>query len=239
MTAPVLDPTYDPLRDYDLAVVAKLGAAEVSAPKPYYAVTVAGVQGEVRVGVGLPEDWYLDFNLPAINIRRGAMLPAPSRALPNFRARERSTNPATPNTWNIQAVPSQPVNLLYEVELAATSQTHMNHLFTYLMATLPASGWGTYLSVEGAAVNYQGTGAKDKTDYYANDGRKFVHVFYYTVEGWFTPSLACEKVPEILAVDISLETHASRADLASDPPVSAAEAHEVVHILTNAEVPEE
>jgi len=235
MTAP-LDPTYDPLREYDTAVVQKLGAQVVTpaGARPYYAVAVPGISGAVHVNVGLPEDWYKNFSLPAVNVRRGAILPAPSRLLPNFRARERSTNPETPNTWNVQAVPPQPVNILYEVELAATSEAHMNRLTTYLMAAVPASHWGTFLTVFGTFTNYHGTGMRDKTDYATKDGRQFLYCFDYTVEGWFVPSLACEKVPEILSTDIALETHRSRDDLRGQTPVEETEAVEVIHIHTNA-----
>lgn len=230
------DPTYDPLREYDQAVVDKMGAQVVhpAGGKPYFVASVPGIAGEVKVNVGLPEDWYLKHQLPALNITRRAVLPAPARMLPNFRARERSSNPETPNTWNIQKDPPQAVNILYEVELVSTSEAHMNRLVQWLLGVMPTSHFGTFLTVFGTFTNYQSTGMKDKTNYRSTDGRKFVYEFDYTVEGWMVPSLACEKVPEILTVDIALETHTSRVDLHQEPPVSEAEAVEVSHILTTA-----
>lgn len=228
---------YDPLREYDLAVVNKLKAVVNSTPKPHYEAPVLGIAAPVNVYVGLPEDWFTKFDLPGINVLRKMVTPAPSRRMPNFRGIELSTNPATPNTFNIQKDLPQPVNILYDVELVAASQAHMNALVMHLLKNVPSAGFGTFLTVDGETMNYESAGMRDETNLRSRDGRQLVQCFTYRVEGWFIPSLECEKVPQILSVDIALETHRSR-NLHVTPPVAGAEADEVVHIIQGEE-PEE
>jgi hypothetical protein len=190
------------LRDYDLAMVTKLGGVLTSGE---YLAEVAGIDDTVPVLVAIPEEWTGKAQLPAINVTRMALIPDPSRFLPGFTGMELSTNPATPDTWNIQSTPSQPINLMYGVTLAAKKQLEMNALVEHCLLKLPLQGYGSVLSVFGSFIPFRSGGFKDKTDYKKSQDRVFVYQFTYVVEAWITPSLECEKVPQILSSDVTAE----------------------------------
>lgn len=234
MTAPT--PPFDPVRPYDEALVAKLGAVTRPGENGLWA-TVAGLDAPVPVLFNGAEEWYKTFALPALGVKRHAIVAAPARRLPGFVGRELSTNPETPNTWNVQAAPPEPTNFVYSVVLAAASQAHLNRLIAHALWKLPAGGYGTVLLVDGKSIPFRQTGMRDKTQSHGTDGRLFIYAFDYTVEGWLVPSLECEKVPQILTVDIDLETHKPQARLHQNPPVPASAADEVSHI--HIEAPEE
>jgi hypothetical protein len=193
------------LRNYDLALVEKLGAV-LSDDGKKYTLAVAGLPTPVELGMGLPEDWWEKFTLPGVNVARLDMLPDPSRAQPAFRAIELSSNPATPDTYNVQKDQAQPVNLLYKVELATKTLGAMNALVEHSLLKLPLHGYGTYLSVWGATIPFRSQGIKDRTNYATREGRVIRYEYTYVIEGWFIPSLECEKVPAIGGVEFILET---------------------------------
>lgn len=192
------------LRSYDQAFIERIGA-EVEGGE--YKVRVKNLLGQetglvVPVKFALPEEWWGKYELPGIHVRRMALLPDPSRRLPGFRGKERSES--TPNTWNIQKYPSVPINILYEVELATEKQTHMNALVEHMLVALPPEGYGSFLTVFGTVIPFRQTAFKDRTKYETKEGRKFLYNYTYTVEAWLS-SLECEKVPEVIGIDVTVE----------------------------------
>ena len=188
------------LRDYDEAMVFQFGVTAVTpaGQELHYVTPVPGITAPVPVLSGLTEQWFLGRTLPAINVRRLDMVPNLTRRLPGFKAVEFSTNPATPNTWNVQASSSEPMDFLYQVELATTSQRDLNALLEYVLTKFPPSGYQSALTLYGRQIPFRQTGFHDLTLVTDNkDGRLLRVVFTYTVEGWFV-SLACEKVPTVL-----------------------------------------
>ena len=187
------------MRDYDEALVlTKLGATVKAGSQPVkLEVAVTGLANPVYIGMGLPEDWYLALKYPGINVTRMAPRPAMYRMLPGFKGSEVSTNPATPNTLNIQKVPSQPVDIYYVIELAAESLKSMNAMTEWLALKLPMLGYGSFLSVYGHNIPYRSLSWQDLTNYETKEGRLYRTVATYVVEGWLI-SLECDKIGQIL-----------------------------------------
>lgn len=185
----------------DTAFVTKLKAYVVTGEG--YKVDVANL-GTVPVQFDLVEEWWTDYTLPSINVRRVDLVPDPSRFLPGFVAYELSDNPDTPNTYNRQSVPSQPVTVLYTVELAADSQSAMNALLVHNMLALPAQGYGTTINAFGHSMPFRASSIRNKTSKKAKEGRKFIWEYTYAVEAWVF-STACVKVPQILQVDLTIQ----------------------------------
>lgn len=211
------------LRDYDLALVTKLGATLGTTPPalPGYTVAVDGMAAPVKLGFDLPEDWWEGFDLPGIAILRTGIVPTLERRLPGFVGQELSTNPSFPNTYNVQAQPSQPVELQYQIQLAAESVTHMNAMLTHVLFALPTSGYGTSLSLYGSVVPFRSMGFRNVTQTDTKGGRFLRWVLSYAVEGWLAP-LDCIRVPQILDGLIALEQHPTGASFTppvADPPL--------------------
>lgn len=207
------------IRKYDESFVAKLGGVRV--PGRGYFVEVSGIENDagalvpVPVLFDLPEEWWNQRDqygfvidgermIVGVNVKRMDIVPDPSRFLPNFKGRELSTNPDFPNTWNVQKVQSKPVSIMYEVEMVAESQYHMNMLLQHMMQALPAQGFGTVLTVNDRLMPFRAQSVHSETKDETNGPRKFVHRYTYIVEGWVV-SLECEKIKQILSIDITFE----------------------------------
>lgn len=174
-------------RDYDLALMAKLGAT-VTTPAlpalPYYAAAVPGITALVRIEGSLPEEWYVNYTLPGIAIVRIAEMGDPSRALPGFLPTVVSADPAHPDTIETATSRPQAINLLYQIHVAAESQVQYNALLEHLLFRLPKLGYGSALTVYGSLMAMRSTGHRDMTDDNGKGGRVFRRVEMYTVEGW-------------------------------------------------------
>lgn len=210
------------VRDYDQAFVEKIGATLNSGKGWFVQVTdindTAGDPLDIPVEFDLPEEWWDDLDeygvqinptsgdraLLGINVKRVDIVPNPSRFLPNYKAREISDS--EPNTWNYQAVPSQPVTMLYEVQMAAESQHHMNQLLEHMVAKMPMKGFGTVLTVSGRKMPFRINSIRNETDDETKGQRKFVHCYTYAVDAWLT-STECEKIKQVLSVDITFEDY--------------------------------
>jgi len=209
------------IRKYDLAFVEKLGATPV-AGRGYFLQDVPGLVRRdgsalpVPVLFDLPEEWWDERDVYGvelapgervvcgINVKRMDIVMDPSRFLPNFKARELSSNPDTPNTWNIQKHQSIPVTILYNVQLVTESQVHMNKLLEHTFLKLPPEGFGTVLTVDNRLIPFRVQSVRNETPESTKGARKFLHEYTYAVDGWVT-STECEKIKQVLSIDITVE----------------------------------
>lgn len=207
------------IRKYDLAFVTKLGATAVPGQGYFLDAGLTKRDGSpllVPVLFDLPEEWWEDRDaygvevaagervVCGVNVKRVDIVPNPSRFLPNFKAKELSTNPDTPNTWNVQKHQSIPVTILYSVQLVSESQFHMNRLLEHTFLNMPLSGFGTVLTVDNRLIPFRVQSVRNETPDDTDGARKFLHEYTYAVDGWVT-STECEKVKQVLSIDITVE----------------------------------
>lgn len=191
-------------KTYDSAFVAKLGGALITGRKGFW-LTVSGIASPVQLLFDEPEEWWTEYTLPGVNVRRVDLVPDPSRFLPGFRAYELSENPDTPNTYNRQVGSSIPLNILYEVELASDQQLEMNALLLYTTLKLPTAGYGTTINAFGHSMPFRANSIRNLAwNASKKDGRKFAWNYTYSVQAWLS-STECEKVPQVLQVDVLVE----------------------------------
>lgn len=188
-------------RVYDTAFVSKLGASTRDGERGYW-LDVPGAENPVPLLFDEPEEWWIKYTLPAVNVRRVDLVPDPSRFLPGFRAYEKSES--TPNTYNRQVGSSLPITLLYEVQMAADRQHDMNALLTHTLMRLPVAGYGTTINAFGHAMPFRANSIRNmEWNRKKKDGRLFMWSYTYAVDAWIA-STQCEKVPQILQVDVTL-----------------------------------
>lgn len=190
------------VKDYNSAIVTKLGGVVVGGK---YQATVPGITAPVPVTFGLPEEWWMTYALPGVSVVMKDLVFDPTRAIPGgYKLYELSTNPSYPNTYNRQKDPSQPYNFIYDISVAAESQTAMDALLEHVVLRLPSNAFGAYITVYGKNLNLRQMGFSNKSKGSTQDGRKFCYSFLYSVEGWLT-SLECDRVKQILTTDITYE----------------------------------
>lgn len=199
------------IRDYDVAVVTKLGGLPTAAGSAYE-LTPAALTSPVPLVFGQADEWWLSFALPAVNITRLGIYPDPNRLQANFRPAE-----LVGSVWQQQAVPSVPINLVYEIELAAGTQGEMLALVEHVLLALPPLGFGTSLSVYGRMIGYRANGMVDRTDYLTKQGRMYRYAFTYVVEAW-VGSTDTVDVPAIDALLIQVERHPPQTPFVPTPP---------------------
>lgn len=215
------------LRGYDSGVLARFGAA-VQTPaggKPAYKLALAGLSQPATLGVSMPAEWFREFGMPSISITRGGVLPAPNRAMPAWRSVQ--PTPGNPNAVDIQRFAPVPVSIPYTVELVSDSMVDANIMTTHLLlAAMPSMGFGTFIVVDGQEYAFRSAGSKDLTDYTSKAGRVFRHSYDYVVEGWLF-STACDTVPLVGSIELTIETHRDSTNLAASPPPLATDADDV------------
>jgi hypothetical protein len=191
-------------RTYDTAFVDKLGSAMIGGKRH---LVVTGIEAPVGLLFDRPSEWWQEYTLPGVNVRRVDLVPDPSRFLPGFLPYEMSTNPDTPNTFNRAVAPPQPITILYEVEMAASSQQDMNALLVHTTLRLPTRGYGTTINAFGHSMPFRANSIRNLSwnqSENKKDGRKFAWSYTYAVEAWIT-STECVKVPQILQIDLTIE----------------------------------
>lgn len=190
------------LRDYDAGFVAKLGGM-VSGSQ--MRVTVPGVTQPVPVTFALPEEWAKQWSLPGINVTRLSIVPDASRQVQSQQLRmERGLNASGQDVWSIEVERPKPVNILYQVDMAAESTAEMNALLEHMLFRMPAFGFGTSLDVQGNSIPFRASSMVNLTkDRDSEKGREFRWAYTYVVEAWLT-SDQCREVRPILVVDATV-----------------------------------
>lgn len=196
------------LRDIDQGFVNKMGATldTTNPDRPFYKIEVEGIKKPVPLLFGFGEEWWQDYSIPAFNVTRLDILPDPGRRLPGFRAKEISENPATPNTFNIQKDPPEPVLILYQVDMVAESQTDMNAMLEHCIFKVGSQGIGTFLTVFDRVVPFRLSSVMNLSERRRErkQGRLLRWTYTYVVEAWLATT-ECIKVPQILVTDVAVE----------------------------------
>lgn len=192
------------LRDFDAAMIAKLGATTAGNP-PQNVTTVLGMTTPVLVLFGMVEEWFTTFTLPAINVSRMTTIPDLSRRLPGFQAT--AINASDSTLFDQASFSPEPTTLMYQIELATGNQEQLNLLVAHIYRCLPPTGFKSLLTIEGHMVPFRQSGSQMLTSQNDNTKSRVLRVLLtYMVDAWLAIPDSTT-VGQILTVDATVEPY--------------------------------